>query len=197
MIRVKNWSKYQSYKDRRPPWIRFHRTILDDFTFQSMSAEARAFLPMLWLLACEHEDPVSGLIPYSYEEIEFRLRMRNGTVTKLVQELQTADFITCIESVTKPLQNRNETVPPETETETETERKGRFAPPSISEVSEYIKEKGYSIDPQQFVDFYAAKGWMVGSNKMKDWKASVRTWVNRDRTTQKQNTTTEVWKNAI
>ena len=82
---------------------------------------------MLWLLACEHEDPVSGLIPYSYEEIEFRLRMRNGSVTKLVQELQVADFITCIESVTNPLQNRNETVPPETETETETKTKDRFA----------------------------------------------------------------------
>jgi len=121
VICVKNWSKYQSYKDRRPPWIRFHRTILDDFTFQSMTAEARAFLPMLWLLACEHEDPVSGLIPYSYEEIEFRLRMRKGSVTSLIQELQAADFIECIESVTNPLQNRIETVPPETETETETE----------------------------------------------------------------------------
>ena len=88
----------------------------------------------------------------------------------------------------KPLTNNQEPI---------TKGGGRFAPPSISEVSEYVREKGYSIDPQQFVDFYAAKGWMVGSNKMKDWKASVRTWVNRERTTQKQNTTTEVWKNAI
>ena len=184
MICVKNWSKYQSYKDRRPPWIRFHRTILDDFTFQSMTADARALLPMLWLLACEHEDPVSGLIPYSYEEIEFRLRMRNGSVTNLIQELQDADFIECIESVTKPLQNRTQTVPPETETETEAETKkrqnSRFAPPSVNEVAEYAKEKGYLINASIFVNHYESNGWMVGKNKMKDWRAAVRNWVSRD-----------------
>ena len=33
-----------------------------------------------------------------------------------------------------------------------------------------------NVDPEKFVDFYAAKGWMIGKNKMKDWKAAVRTW---------------------
>ena len=76
-------------------------------------------------------------------------------------------------------------------------KRERFAPPSVTEVAEYIKEKNYSVDAQQFVDFYSAKGWMVGSNKMKDWKASVRTWVNRDRNTNQKTAITEVWKNAI
>jgi uncharacterized protein YdaU (DUF1376 family) len=76
-------------------------------------------------------------------------------------------------------------------------KRGRFAPPSVTEVAEYIREKNYSVDAQQFVDFYSAKGWMVGSNKMKDWKASVRTWVNRDRNTNQKTAITEVWKNAI
>ena len=57
----------------------------------------------------------------------------------------------------------------------------RFTPPSADEVGEYCSEKGYGIDPQCFVDFYAAKGWMVGKNKMKDWKAAVRTWARRDK----------------
>jgi len=193
MICVKNWAKYQSYKDRRPPWIRFHRTILDDFTFQSMSADARAFLPMLWLLACEHEDPVSGLIPYSYEEIEFRLRMRNGSVTKLIQELQAADFIECIESVTNPLQNRTETVTPETEAETEKRQKGRFAPPSVNEVAEYAKQQGYPVNATNFVNYYESNGWMVGKNKMKDWKAAVRNWATKDFNKPKQQQITEVY----
>ena len=76
-------------------------------------------------------------------------------------------------------------------------KRERFAPPSVTEVAEYIKQKNYSVDAQQFVDFYSAKGWMVGSNKMKDWKASVRTWVNRDRNTNQKTAITEVWKNAI
>ena len=52
----------------------------------------------------------------------------------------------------------------------------RFAPPTTEEVSEYCKERGNKVDPQKFVDFYTMKGWMVGKNKMKDWKAAVRTW---------------------
>ena len=36
-----------------------------------------------------------------------------------------------------------------------------------------------AIDAQQFIDFYEAKGWMIGKNKMKDWRAAVRTWTHR------------------
>lgn len=56
-----------------------------------------------------------------------------------------------------------------------------FIPPSIDEVRAYVDEKGYSIDAERFVDFYTSKGWMVGSNKMKDWKAAVRNWRKSDR----------------
>lgn len=55
----------------------------------------------------------------------------------------------------------------------------RFIPPSVSEVRAYCQEKGYKIDADQFIDFYESKGWMVGKNKMKDWKAAVRTWTKR------------------
>lgn len=52
----------------------------------------------------------------------------------------------------------------------------RFNPPTVQEVTAYCNERNNGIDAQAFVDFYSSKGWMVGSNKMKDWKASVRTW---------------------
>ena len=58
-------------------------------------------------------------------------------------------------------------------------RAPRFTPPSIDEVRAYCEERGNNVDPQRFIDFYAAKGWMVGRNKMKDWKAAVRTWEQR------------------
>ena len=44
----------------------------------------------------------------------------------------------------------------------------------------YCAERGNHVDAQAFVDFYAAKGWKVGSAPMKDWKAAVRTWEKRD-----------------
>ena len=68
---------------------------------------------------------------------------------------------------------------PETETETETETKGGFIPPELSEVSAYCQERKNNVDPQTWIDFYTAKGWMIGKNKMKDWKAAVRTWEQR------------------
>ena len=51
-----------------------------------------------------------------------------------------------------------------------------FIPPKVEEVEEYCRSRGNGIDASSFVDFYTSKGWMVGKNKMKDWKAAVRTW---------------------
>ena len=124
-LKIKSWSSYQSYKDRTPPWIRFHKSLLDDFEYQSMSADARALLPMLWLLASEDSDPKSGLIKDKYEKIAFRLRLPIEVLKTSLCEIITTGFIEeiqqCSDPVTEPYSIRNETVTPETETETETE----------------------------------------------------------------------------
>ena len=52
----------------------------------------------------------------------------------------------------------------------------KFIPPTLEEVTDYCKERKNRVDAGRFVDFYTAKGWMVGKNKMKDWKSAVRTW---------------------
>ena len=55
-----------------------------------------------------------------------------------------------------------------------------FSPPTIDEIQEYCRIRNNNVDPEQFYDFYESKGWMIGKNRMKDWKAAVRTW-ERDR----------------
>lgn len=57
----------------------------------------------------------------------------------------------------------------------------KIIPPSLEQVQEYCAERKNGIDAQRFIDFYSAKGWMIGKNKMKDWKAAVRTWERGDR----------------
>lgn len=52
----------------------------------------------------------------------------------------------------------------------------RFTPPTYEQVSTYCKERKNTVDAERFLDFYESKGWMVGKNKMKDWKAAVRNW---------------------
>lgn len=56
-----------------------------------------------------------------------------------------------------------------------------FAPPTPEAVKEYCLQNGYQVDAERFVDFYSSKGWMVGKNKMKDWKAAVRSWSRSQR----------------
>lgn len=56
----------------------------------------------------------------------------------------------------------------------------RFTPPTMQEVLAYCKERNNFLNPQQFVDFYESVGWKVGNKPMKDWKAAVRTWEQRD-----------------
>ena len=52
----------------------------------------------------------------------------------------------------------------------------RFIPPTIEQIRDYCIDRNNLVDPERFYNFYQAKGWMVGKNKMKDWKAAVRTW---------------------
>ena len=60
-------------------------------------------------------------------------------------------------------------------------RASRFTPPTVDEVKVYCQERGSSVDPEKFVDFYAANGWKQGKNKpIVDWKAAVRTWERSD-----------------
>ena len=62
---------------------------------------------------------------------------------------------------------------------TDSNIKGRFKKPSINDVDDYCLERNNNIDAETFFDFYESKDWFVGKNKMKDWKACIRTWEKR------------------
>lgn len=55
-------------------------------------------------------------------------------------------------------------------------KRERFTPPSVDEVAAFCLERKNGIDPDEFVSFYASKGWKVGTSPMKDWRAAVVTW---------------------
>ena len=56
----------------------------------------------------------------------------------------------------------------------------KYNKPTIEEIREYCIERNNNINPESFYDFYESKDWYVGKNKMKDWKACVRTWERRN-----------------
>lgn len=65
----------------------------------------------------------------------------------------------------------------------------RFVPPVLQDIKAYCTERKNTINPQSFLDHYESNGWMRGKNKIKDWKACVRTWEN----SQPKKPTGEKW----
>lgn len=59
-------------------------------------------------------------------------------------------------------------------------------PPSIKDVSAYCQDRKNNIDPEKWFDHYTSNGWMVGKNKMRDWKAAIRTWERNENGTPKR-----------
>ena len=67
----------------------------------------------------------------------------------------------------------------------------RFAKPTIEDIAAYCAERGNNVDAQRFYDFYESKGWLVGRTPMKDWKACVRGWEQRNRQDKQTSSTSE------
>ena len=83
---------------------------------------------------------------------------------------------------------------------TDSNKKAFFKKPTFDEVKNYCLERNNNIDPEAFIDFYESKNFMIGKNKMKDWKAAVRTWEKREakkpRTMSKLDAQINAWQEA-
>jgi hypothetical protein len=112
-MKIKNWSKFQHFKDRKPPWVKLYRDLLDDIEWHELDPKAAKVLTMLWLIASEDD----GNIP-STKQLAFRLRMPEKEtevcISKLSHWLEQDDDSTISE--------RYQDDALETERETEKER---------------------------------------------------------------------------
>lgn len=68
-LRVKNWSQFQHYNDRNPPWIKLHRTLLDDYEFSCLQDASKAHLILIWLFASQRD----GLVPNQPKFLKMKL----------------------------------------------------------------------------------------------------------------------------
>lgn len=122
--------------------------------------------------------------PTIYKEERQQLEMKvNGVYTECIQdvsEMETQDRLGKV---------RLELGKVSIEEEKSKKATSRFTAPTIEEVKNYCIERKNRVDAERFVDYYTSNGWLVGKNKMKDWKASVRTWErNSNGGVQAQNT---------
>ena len=140
-MQIKNWVKFQHFKDRRPPWIKLYRDILDDPEWHSLDAQSSKVLIMLWLIASEDKTN-QGCLP-GIKRLAFRLRMGEEDLSSCLSRLSHWVYRNDIVLISP----RHQDGPPETETETEKEgeKKG-----SVVVASRKKKE----IDYQSIMDLW-------------------------------------------
>lgn len=124
-IRIKDWHKFQHFKDRRPPWVKLYRDLLDDLEWHDLDPAAAKALVMLWLIASEYE----GALPEG-RVLAFRLRVSEVECNSLILQLShwlERDDNSAISSGYQADRTEIETEG-ETETEVEKEPKGSLSP---------------------------------------------------------------------
>jgi hypothetical protein len=132
-MKIKNWSKFQHFKDRKPPWVKLYRDLLDDIEWHELDPKAAKVLVMLWLIASEEE----GSIPPN-KQLAFRLRMSEKEtevcISKLSHWLEQDDA--------SVISTRYQDDAPETETETEKKTETDIICPPDGEPSDGNKLPG-------------------------------------------------------
>jgi hypothetical protein len=175
VLHIKNWEKFQHYKHRRPPWIKLHRSILDDVEFTCLQDASKLHLMMLWILAAQMDND----IPFDEVWLTRKLMLKKQIQLKplidsgfLIGASKT--LAPCLQSATSESEIR---VQSQSTENTKSVPAARFVPPTPQEVSEYAKSKNIDLDGEVFCSFYESNGWKVGRNPMKSWRAAVTgTW---------------------
>jgi hypothetical protein len=204
-LRPKNWEKFQHYKQRRPPWIKFHRSLLDDYEFHCLPLASRALAPMLWLLASEADN---GEIDGDTVALSFRLRM---TEKDLLDALKPLIDKGMFENASIMLATRLQDACLETEAEAEREtEKSPLNPPlggkTVTKVERKAKgtrlpaDWAYDIKHEAlatemgvslYEEFIKFKDYFIGEGKLKaDWNRTFNNWL---RTAGERRSRTTTW----
>ena len=93
MYRIKNWNLFQHYKDRKPPWIKLHMSLLSDDDYLALSSKAKIVLIHCWMAAAERWKPgkeVEPLLPCEPSLLRLALRLRQ---TLCLVELESSGYL--------------------------------------------------------------------------------------------------------
>lgn len=118
-----------------------------------------------------------------YQAVDGLERIREQNRKRVQKYREKQKMLTCNVTVTESNAIEEEKELKKDIDKKENTKRKRFVPPTLKQVDEYCKEKGFSLDSERFIDYYESNGWMVGKNKMKDWKAAVRNWERQGRIT--------------
>lgn len=146
-LRPKNWEQFQHYKERRPPWIKLHRVLLDDFDYHQLPDASKALAPLLWLLASEHEN---GVFEYDSKVLAFRLHTDSNLIESALKPLIDSGFFCEYLNASNVLATRKQSAMPETERETyKKEREGELTARQIDERKRLLQSQAETLARQK------------------------------------------------
>ena len=169
-IKVKDWHKFQHFKDRKPPWIKLYRDLLDDVEWHDLDAKAAKALVMIWLIASEYD----GALP-NMKTLAFRLRVSENEAKSIVSKLSHWLIQDDINVISERYQDDRL----EKERETEKDKRKNIArgsrlPPDWTPEGDYDRE-----ELERFRDYWIAK---AGKDGVKlDWQATWRNWLRNSK----------------
>jgi len=140
---------------------------------------------------------VSELVKYGYIKVEYTYKEGSKEIEHRYIKILKGGII---ENINPPLKKTLKSNTTNTNTNITYSNKERFNKPTKIEIKNYCLERNNNINFEAFYDFYESKNWMVGKNKMKDWKAAIRTWERRDKnkpqTMSKLDSQINAWQEA-
>lgn len=173
-LHIKNLEIYNpGYKDRSSIWCKIYFKMVNcspEFELLCEIDKWRFVAFIMLEIQSKKEVPLSE--DYLYRK-GFDLRQRK--LQKTVDSLLLTELIEII-NVTDFAQERNAGVTQSRVEKSRVEKNIGDVIPTVEEVRLECDLRKNKIDPQHFVDYYQARGWMVGKNKMRDWRAALRTW---------------------
>ena len=182
-------------------WIKIHRKFLDWEWFNKSEA---VHLFMYLVLKANHKDGQwqgidikKGQFVTSFGKISADTGISLQTIRTLLKKfeksneinIQTTNKYSVItickyecyqketETTNEQLTNKQQSTNNQLTTNKNDKNEKKFIIPTFNDVLEYCMQNNLDVDGVKFINFYESKGWMVGKNKMKDWKAAIRTWV--------------------
>jgi len=178
-------------------WIKLHRQILE-WEWYSDNNCFRLFLHLL-LKANHKEKRFKGIelkvgsIVTSRDLLARETGLTSQQIRTALTKLISTNEITSVTSSqgtiiqivsyekyqvsTNEITNEQPTSNQQSTTNNNVKKEKKFIIPTFNDVLEYCMQNNLDVDGIKFINFYESKGWMVGKNKMKDWKAAIRTWV--------------------
>lgn len=170
-FRIKNWHQFQHFKDRRPPWVKLYRELLDDIEWHELDAKAAKVLVMLWLIASETD----GILPET-KKLAFRLRVSEAVTSELLCKLSHWLEQDDIGAISDGYQDDA----PETEGETEREKRQRPARKVPSDFCVTAEMRAWAAKEVPGVDVDRETAKMSDhtfSKAREDWPATWRNWL--------------------